>query len=509
VTRAKRSLARPRLAVLATCCAVGAAAAASLWLRPPRDLPLSETACGKGAVALIGSLREPVFVTLYSSSATPRGEAALSFRLRELEKASAKRLVVEVIRVDGERTLAEAKDVGISEGDLGGGALGYRGVAIRSGVDKEVIPFLDPQKDQGALFAILDKVHELARRAEEPARFAVVRGKGGISIAEQSLAVQEPHALRFDIQHIFETAMPQYRLEQLDLRGGESEINAAYTALLLLQPESDYTEAELRRIDEFLMRGRKTVIALVSAISAKAADATMAGTIGAHGLDRLLGEYGVELGADVVEDPAQQALFSVAEANATGQLRLPGVVVAKHAPTGASEAQPLDTSFLPFFQLDEVAFAFASTLALHPERQPSARLRAVARSSERAVSVRGDSYSLLPTEKPPPPGEMRRRVLAAALDGRIKSAYSDSTAEGRLLVISASQLAVNPLARAANPIRVGPLAEANVTSAPDATLTPLSKAYAWKYLTTSIAVLRNTLDWASTDDGLLSCGELQ
>jgi hypothetical protein len=76
-----------------------------------------------------------------------------------------------------------------------------------------------------------------------------------------------------------------------------------------------------------------------------------------------------------------------------------------------------------------------------------------------------------------------------------------------LLVISAAQFLVNPIARAGNPV---PSPQDVMLGAPagDEDLQMLAQPYAQRYLTSTILAFKNTLDWASADDATVSCSAL-
>ncbi len=74
---------------------------------------------------------------------------------------------------------------------------------------------------------------------------------------------------------IIEQALPFYKFEDVDLQNGDAEINKELVGLIITQPGKDFTEKELRRIDQFLMLGNKSVAIFASAVNLKANDATM------------------------------------------------------------------------------------------------------------------------------------------------------------------------------------------------------------------------------------------
>ncbi len=512
----------------------GAAAGAYKFFGEPS---LSSTACGRGTLSLIGSLKSPVTLTLHVTVGTKqldRFASDVTASMRDLEKSSKGKLVYKLALVTTDELAVEAKEAGLMEQAFADDAQdkdpratgihrGFCGMVLSYGSEKEVIPYLDPTQARSLPFWIAGKIRELRARADDvSSRFGVVSGKGGVSFSEPSLIGSQPgHAASPNMKGIFAQALPFYKLEDLDLRGGEAEIDPAYSGVIVLQPDTDFTDKELRRIDQFLMRGKKSVVVIASAVSMKPSEASMRGEIGTHGLERLLDGYGIEMVKDLVQDLGHEAEIPFTTGvGQRGSLRMPGLLLVRSDPAAAPAEQTLDTTFVPFFRLDEVLFPFASSLLLHPEKQPSARLYPVARSSPAAMSFTGASIVLNPARADVPRTDMAQRVLAAALEGKIKSAFAGRPGEGisapesapedsRVFVLAAAQFPVNPFARAANPPpqppQMGMLGAAPPT---DEDLAMLAQLYAQKYLTTTILALKNTFDWAAADDTTVACSAL-
>ena len=91
------------------------------------------------------------------------------------------------------------------------------------------------------------------------------------------------------------------RKTHVDLKGGDSAIDDSLDGIVITQPGKDLTEKELRRIDEFVLKG-KSLAVIASSVNVKPSDPTMNATLSAHGLEKLLSGYGIELRKDVVLD---------------------------------------------------------------------------------------------------------------------------------------------------------------------------------------------------------------
>jgi len=494
---------------------------------------ITDTPCGQGALSLIGTLKSPVTVTLYTTKGLPKLDKLagdVSVMMRDIEKASKGKLVYKLVVVTNPEQRSEAIEAGVTESAFGDSGTdhatatilrGFCGMALTYGSEKEAIPVLAPEAAQGIPFWIVQKVRELRGRADDAfQRFGVVSGKDEIKLTEPNLMPAQPgRGAGPNMKGIFTQAMPYYKLDEVDLRGGEAEIDGDLAGLVVTQPGLDFTDKELRRIDQYLMRGNKSVVVIASAVNVKAGDHTMQGELSLHGLDRLLAGYGIEMRKDALLDWGRSVSFPTFTPSGAGTLlRAPGLLTVEHDNAAAEKDQALDSTFIPFFRLDELIFPFASSLATHPEKQPDARFRIVARSSPGATAETASPVALRPTTDPTPRGAQAQHVIAVAVDGKLKSAFAGQPGDGvsapaaapessRLFVLSSSQFLANPLARAGNPPPTPTDAMAAVPPG-DEDLGILAQAYAQRYLTASIVAFKNTLDWAGADDATVSCSAL-
>src|SRR5205814_3218111 len=104
------------------------------------------------------------------------------------------------------------------------------------------------------------------------------------------------------IKGIIDQAFPFYKIEDVDLKDGNTEINKELDGLIITQPGKDFSDKELRRIDEFLMQGNKSLVVFASAVNLKQGDGSMKATLSTHGLEKLLAGYGIEMKKDAVLD---------------------------------------------------------------------------------------------------------------------------------------------------------------------------------------------------------------
>jgi hypothetical protein len=271
------------------------------------------------------------------------------------------------------------------------------------------------------------------------------------------------------------------------------------------QPGADYSDDELRRIDDFLMQGGKTVAVFAGAVNLEPSDPAMKARLDTHRLERLLDAYGVEMRREAILDWEQSISIPVeARGGRMVVLRSPWIVQAHAAADPGGGGPLLDSTFAPFFRLAEIAMPFPSTLVARPERQPAARVRVVARTTRKSTGDASPVASMKLTNELKPSGDFAQRAMAIVVEGNIRSAFTPGKhARGRLLVVSASQFLANPFARAGNP--PPPDLRHMAARGGDEDLMMLAQPYAQKYLTSTILAFKNTLDWMSLDDDMVAC----
>ena len=183
------------------------------------------------------------------------------------------------------------------------------------------------------------------------------------------------------------------------------------------------------------------------------------------------------------------------------------------------DQQLIDTGFPCLFRVEDLAAPFASSLKLQADRQPGATLKVVARTTPYAVELRGESADLrvrqLKQWAPQLKGLQQQQFpIAADIEGTLKSAFPDSkdgvtapaqsAKPARVFVLASSQFLANPLARAGNGPDMGQYGAMMPNLGGDEKLLMLAGPYAQQFVTSSIMVFKNTLDWLTGDTDLLA-----
>lgn len=486
----------------------------------------------KGSARLVSEgLKQDLNIEIYVTRGLPKVETfieSLTDLMNEYERASKGKLHYSIIEAKTEEQKQAAKDAGLQEMMLGEGSetgtdqttisRGFMGMALKYGSEKEALP-LQPGATQGLEFWITNKIRELRDRADNiTQKYGVITGKDEIKLSDQNLIAAQPgRGGGPSMKQILEQALPFYKIEEVDLQNGDAEINKELAGIIITQPGKDYTEKELRRVDQFLMLGNKAVVVIAGAVNMKASDPSMKAELNTHGLEKLLDGYGIEMKKEAILDWGSPVRFQFqTPTGQAGYVIGHGMVHALHDDSLDEADQTLDASFAGFFRMDDVTFPFPSTLVAHAEKQPAAQMKVVARSTKRSTVDSSEAIDLKYSSTPKPKGDPGARAMAVAVEGKIKSAFggqagdsgitapAESVDRGRLLVISASAFLANPYARAGNPPPMPPQMAMMGGMGGDEELQFLSQFYAQRYLTTSILAFKNILDWMSGDSDLIA-----
>src|SRR5271165_300623 len=299
------------LIVAAILVAVNALSALGIFAR--KDVTETEKfTLSKGSGSLLRSMKQDLVVDAYVTKGLPKLDAFvrdLRDLLQEYKNAGKGKFDYTLVEAKDEDTRKKAKDAGLIEQPFGEASAtdekaavtqGFMGLVLRYGEQQDVIKFLPPDRTDGLEFWITNKIREIRDKGDDiHHKIGVLTGHDELKPSDNNLTPSNMG--KFSMQGIITQNFPFYTFVDVDLKGGDTEISDDLDGLLITQPGKDLTEKELRRIDEFLMKG-KALAVFASAVNIKANDATMSATLNQHGLDKLLDGYGVSLNKDVVLD---------------------------------------------------------------------------------------------------------------------------------------------------------------------------------------------------------------
>lgn len=484
----------------------------------------------KGSGQLLQTLKSPLQVDAYIKTGLPQLDAFvrdLTDLLKEYERAGKGKFKFTLIEPNTDELREQAKEAGLQEQPFGemsatsedqaSIAQGYLGLVFKYGSEKAVIPQLPYQQADGLEFWITNKIREIRDKADDiKHRIGVITNKDELKLTDTNLVPKQGRGGSPSMKSIFDQAFPFYKVEEVDLKDGENPIDKDLVGLIITQPQKDYTEKELRRIDEFLLLGGKSLVVFASAVTLKPNDASMSASLNTHGLDKLLSGYGIKLNKDAVFDHGAQFRVGVPTASGLTWIRHPAIAHVVADPRMSENEKLLDTSFGGFFRLDGLSFPFPSSLTLDKSKQPAdVKIEAVARTTPAASVEKSDNVDMRLREEWRPKPPLEQRIIAATAVGKLKSAFAGSPSEevkpaserapkeSRVLVVSSSLFLTNPFAYAGNGPELGGQFQMFGAVGGDPQLLMFAQPYT-KHLTNTILSLKNTLDWMTGDSTLIA-----
>ncbi len=521
------------LIVLALICvAVNALGAFGMYVR--KDLTKVERyTLSQGSGRLLKSMKQQMTVDAYVTRGLPKLDAFvrdLRDLLQEYKNAGGGKFDYTLIEVkDDEKKKDEAEKAGLkpmllseSESDEKAGITqGYMGLVFKYGVEKDVIPVLQPDNNVGLEFWITNKIRELRDKGDNiKHKVGVLSGHDEMKLSEANLVPAQMG--KPSMQEVISRNFPFYTFVDVDTKGGESAIDDTLDGLIITQPAKDIGDKELRRIDEFVMKG-KSLAVFASAVNLKEHDATMNAKLDTHGLDKLLDGYGIELHKDVVLDFGRSFRVTMFTQSGLGSVRFPQLLEVVDDSRFSGDQQLIDTSFPAFFRMEQVIMPFCSSITLHKDKQPTASdISVVARSTPHSIDKTDDTVEL-GLQSWRPKGEWKQFNIAARVEGRLKSAFPAGDKQGvdaapevpdgksaRVFVLASSQFTANPFARAGNGEDNPQLRQFGMgPQGGDEKLLQIAGPYADLQrgavpLLYAIMATKNTLDWLTGDTDLLA-----
>ena len=486
-----------------------------------------------GSGRLLQSMKGDMKVEAYVTKGLPKLDAFvrdLRDLLQQYKESSKGKFDYVIIEAKDEEQKKKAKEAGLQEIQFGEGsdtedkaefAKGYMGLVINYGAERDKIPVLSPDNNTGMEFWITNKIREVRDKGDNlKHKIGLLTGHDEMKLSEANL-VPASSGQKPNLQGIVSQYFPFYQFVDVDLKGGDAEVDDTLDGLIITQPAKDITEKELRRIDQFVMKG-KSLAVIASAVNVKAADATMQATLSTHGIEKLLDGYGIEMRKDALLEFGRPFRVNVYTQGGPQTMRFPPLHDVRDDFRFTGDEQLLDTGFAAFFRISQVPFPFNSSLVLHREKQPDVtdpnKFKVLARTTPKTLRETGDTVDMKPMRQWRPKGEFSQFNIAATIEGKLKSAFptgdkmgvdapaqTAANASSRVLVISSSQFFANPFARAGNGPDMGQMGmQMPPGMGGDEQLQQLAMPYAQQILTNTILVFKNMLDWVTGDVDLLA-----
>ncbi len=448
------------------------------YFRSPRiDLTQNQLfSLAEGSERLASNLDDRLEVTAYFTENLPPPFNATERQVRDLlaeySAASNGQIIVRFVNPNDEDEQEAARADGVQrvahqkiEEDQVAVVEGYRGMVLRYLDQTRAIPII--QDTTGLEYIITSAIKELVGERKP---IGVVGGHGGPSL-EQGLT-----SLR--------SVLSLYEVREVD---ATQDIDPALAALLVIGPQEPFSDQELRRIDQFVMRGGSLGIfggGIAVDLGGQAGPSARALSLR---MDGLLGAWGVRLGSKLVADA------QCSRAPMAGPLGLQ--VLVPYPPIPVLQLQEAQKEHPVMFRLASPMLPFVAPLELS-EPPANTKLTVLASSSQDSWTMSGATISLAPRN--PRDWQMSSDAgpfdLVVAIEGKLPSAFAAPINEDE-----------------ANAIPAPPVAEKDVRVLVVGTGSFLEDAFMPPrpqqgdvQMNAALALALNAIDWLAADSDLIA-----
>ena len=429
-----------------------------------------------GSERVAANLDDRLEVTAYFTENLPPPFNATERQVRDLlseyAAASNGKIRVRFINPDDEAKQQAARADGVQpvahqkiEEDQVAVVEGYRGMVLSYLDQTRTIPVI--QDTAGLEYIITSAIKELVGERKP---IGIVSGHGGPSL-EQGLTALQSVLQLYDIQEIDAT----------------QEIDPSLAALLIIGPQAPFSDDELRRIDQYVIRGGSLgVFGGALAIDLAGESGPSARPVDAR-LDGLLEPWGVKLSSKIVADA------QCSRAPMRGPMGLQVLVPYPPIPVLQLEQEQLDHPVM--FRLASPMLPFVAPIELG-EAPDGVTLTVLASSSQDSWTMSGPTISLEPRN--PRDWSMSSDAgpftLMVAIEGKLPSAYSAPIDEAEPSAIQTPPLAEND-------VRV--LVTGTSTFLEDSFMPPRTQQNDVQ-MNAALALALNAIDWLAADSDLIA-----
>ena len=428
----------------------------------------------EGSRRLASSLEDRLEITAYFTENLPPPFNATERHVRDLlaEYAAASNgdIVVSFVNPDDEDKQQAARADGVQpvahqkiEEDQVSVVEGYRGIVLTYLDGKKTIPVV--QDTTGLEYTLTSAIKELAG---EQKPVGIMSGHGGPTL-EQGLSS-------------LSSVLRLYDLRTVD---ASQEIDPSLAALLIIGPQEPFTTDELRRIDQYVMRGGSLGI-FGGALAVDIAGSTPSARPVSSEIGRLVSAWGVELQSEIVLDA------QCSRAPMRGPLGLQ--VLVPYPPIPVLQLTEEQREHPVMFRLAAPMLPFVAPLKVG-EAPEGTTLTILANSSDDSWAMDGPSIALEPRD----PRDWRMTAdlgpfaLMAAIEGKLPSAYSAAVTEEE-----GTQVQAPPVSEA--DVRV--LVSGTSTFLEDTFMPPPQGGEV--QMNAALALALNAIDWLANDSDLIA-----
>ena len=426
-----------------------------------------------GSERLAEDLEDRLQITAYFTENLPPPFNATERHVRDLlteyRAASNGDIVVNFVSPNTPDEEQAARDDGIQavahqkiEEDKVAVVEGYRGIVLKYLDGKKTIPVV--QDTSGLEYTLTSAIKELVGERKP---VGIVTGHGSPTM-EQGLSS-------------LTSVLKLYDLRAIDL---SQEVDTALAALLVIGPTEPFSSDELRRLDQYVMRGGSLGV-FGGSLNVNIAGAAPAATPVGTELGRLLGKWGVELQQDLVLDA------QCGRAPMRGPMGLQ--VLVPYPPIPVLQLTPEQREHPVMFRLAAPMLPFVAPLKLG-EAPEGATVTTLGNSSNDSWAQTGPSIPLEPRDPQdwPMTTDLGPFALMAAIEGKLPSAHSA------------------PVSDEGNAIQAPSVSQTDVRVLVSGTSTFLTDAFmpppqgGEVQMNAALALALNAIDWLAADSDLIA-----
>lgn len=378
----------------------------------------------EGSERVVRDLEDQLTITAYFTPDLPAPfnaqERYVRDILAEYQAASGGKVVVRVVHPDDDEERADAESAGVQmmqhqrlASDRVEVMEGYRGVVFEYAGDRQVIASL-PQDTTGLEYAITMAIKQLT---EEKMPIGVLSGHESPTPTKGLSTLQR--------------MLPTYTLTEVD---ATNTIDPDLRAILIVDPQTELTEPELRNIDAFVMQGGSVGVFGGTMKVATDAGPEIQAEPTHSGINTLLAAYGVQMSEDIVADSQC----------GTVPLRTPMgfAIPVPYPPAPTIQVSDEQAQHPVLFRLDQAQLFFASSIST-TDRFRELEGTTLLRTSDESWAMAGDAVSLrIRQPREWQVGEFDGpHSVAVAVAGRLRSAFTEgatSEEDARVFVIGTS-----------------------------------------------------------------------
>ena len=363
----------------------------------------------KGSKRLAGSLDDTMEIRAYFSSELPPPFNAMGRYVRDLlteyRDSSGGKIVVRFVdpKTDEDKQAAERDGIDrVSDQKLEADSFsvqeGYRGISFHYLGDTKSIRRVDTT--EGLEYEITQTLKQLVG---EKTVIGILTGYDGPTL-EKGLSALKQH-------------LPTYEMKAVP---GDAELPKDLKALLIIHPEKPLSETTLRYLDQFVMRGGSLGIwGGGIKVDMNQGQKPTASPI-ESGLNTLLEKWGVKIENRIVAD-AQCG-------RARMPTNIPGLAIpVPYPPVPIISFDDAQRKHPALFRINNIGLPYAVRLALNDNLKGEKGITrtVLARSTESAWLMEGDSIDLEARERWDVPGYSGPYVVGVAIEGKLPSAFAN------------------------------------------------------------------------------------